>query len=116
MIFGTRTLDSGLKVRLRLAQPGDLPELRALLRRADVHVDDLALQRLLLFDPRRRAVICAAAWMNAREALVGIGAIDFGPDATPDLLWAPEPFRAHVADLLHAALLERAASRNGRAA
>src|SRR5258708_7365576 len=75
----------GLQLRLRLAQPSDLHELRALIRRAEVHVDHDVLERLLFFDPRERAVICAAAWIGGREALVGVGAIDLEPGARPDL-------------------------------
>ncbi|HVS27926.1 MAG TPA: hypothetical protein VHE14_00115 [Solirubrobacteraceae bacterium] len=116
LLEGARRLPDGLTVRLRLARPADLSELRALMRRADVGVDDVALQRLLLFDPRKRAVICAAAWMGGREALVGVGAIDLAPGAEPDFLWAPDLFREHVSPLVDAALRNRASARAGKAA
>ena len=64
-------------MRLRLVQRRDEPAIRALLaQRAATSIEDLDVMRIVRFDPRRRAVICAttAGWRT--ETLVGLGAIE----------------------------------------
>jgi len=68
-------LPSGARVRLRLPVRADTDALRAL-------VGAEQAERLLRFDPRRRAVLCALDF----EALVGVGAVELRPGATPDVL------------------------------
>jgi hypothetical protein len=58
-------LPSGARVRLRLPVRADTESLRAL-------VGDEETARLLRFDPRRRAVICALDF----EEVVGVGTIE----------------------------------------
>ena len=58
-------LPSGARVRLRLPVRADTNSLRAL-------VGDEAAERLLRFDPRQHAVLCALDF----EEVVGVGSID----------------------------------------
>ena len=99
------SLPGGERVRLRLARPADAPEVERLLG-----APPLDVRRLLRFDPARRAVACA---LDARERLVGVGAIDLHPDATPDVVAAELP---GVEALLTDVLRRRAQSRGRRVA
>jgi hypothetical protein len=94
------TLPDGLRVRLRLPHGSDLPRLAALVDGLQRRPDELEAGRLLRFDPRRRLVLCATAWIGGSETLVGYGAIDLLPDAAPDVLLADEVAAPHVAELL----------------
>jgi hypothetical protein len=96
-------LGGGPRVRLRMVRPRDAAAIRALLERQGLDVDELELARLLRFDPRCRAVICASALIGPTETIVALGAIDLDAQ-TPDMVIADadagEGLRALVADAL----------------
>ena len=83
-LFRAHTLPSGLRIRVRLPQRGDLPGLLALHERAGSSITELHARRLLRYDPRSRAVLCAVAWVDGAETLVGFaaGAPGEGPAET----------------------------------
>jgi hypothetical protein len=82
--------------------------LRALCARHRVDCDP---ERLLHFDPRERAVVCAAALSDDGETLVGLGSIPLRHGAAPDVLVADdEAVREH----LRGALAARVAARPRR--
>jgi hypothetical protein len=87
-------LPSGAHVRLRLPVRADTRGLRAL-------VGAETAERLLHFDPRRRAVMCAVSF----EEVLGVGAIELRPGARPDVLEARDE---EVAALLESVLTARA--------
>ena len=101
----TLALPDGERVRLRLARPADAPDVERLL-----DAPPLDVRRLLRFDPARRAVVCA---LDAKERLVGVGAIDLHHDAEPDVRAAEIP---GVEALLTDVLRRRAQSRGRRVA
>jgi hypothetical protein len=68
-------LPSGERVRLRLPVRADTEKLRALVGAEEA-------ERLLRFDPRGRAVMCALDF----EEVVGVGAIELCQGARPDVL------------------------------
>jgi hypothetical protein len=75
--------------------------------------------QLVHFDPRRRYVICAAGLIDSSEKLLGIGAITFDGDRSPqpDLLLTYERYGDELRRLLSRALRGMAESiRRGRAA
>ena len=74
LLFRAHTLPSGLRVRVRLPQRGDLAGLLDLHERAGRSLTELAARRLLHYDPRARAVVCATAWVDGAETLVGFAA------------------------------------------
>jgi hypothetical protein len=90
-------LPSGARVRLRLPFRGDEAALRAL-------VGDEEAERLLRFDPRRRAVLCAADF----DEIVGVGAIDLEPGADPDVLAVNGGHGKELEALIAEALVHRA--------
>jgi hypothetical protein len=92
-------------VRLRLPHRADADGLRALCER---HRADCDPDRLLHFDPRERAVICATAGIGAAETVVGVGAIRLCRGAEPELLLADDEA---VAAALRATLAARVVSR-----
>ena len=94
MLLNHHHLPSGAHVRLRLPVRADAQRLRAL-------VGPEEAERLLRFDPRRRAVICALDL----EEVVGVGAIALRHGARPELLVAAD---AEVAALLERVLSARA--------
>lgn len=114
----TRTypLDNGLRVRLRLAWKGDAEPVRDLLRRRGLEPTDLDLNRLLLFDPGHRVVLCAFAPIDGAETLVGIGAIDLDGAAEPDTLVVDERLAGGLSRLLAEALVSRARAHGRRVA
>ena len=115
MLGSSYRLGDGTRVRLRLAAPSDGPRIAALL------APDLAVQRLVRFDPRRRVVVCAAALIEGAEVLVGVGAIELSAEGhqqrKPDVLVIAPEAPAGTAELLSGALIGRAqALARGRAA
>ena len=94
LVGRTYSLPDGLRVRLRLSRPRDAAAIARLIER-DPQTLDVA--RLVRFDPRRRAIICATALIDATETMIGVGAID---------LDAAEPHTLVVADELDGALRE----------
>ncbi len=106
LLSSSYRLPRGLRVRLRLPQPGDAPAIRAL---APEGLEALEVARLIRFDPRRRLVICAAALIDGRERLTGIGAVDLeGAAARPSRVLASGEHAEDVEDLLRRALEGRA--------
>ncbi len=103
---------SGLRVRLRLTHRSDAPLVRALLARRGVEATDLQVSSLVRADPRERVVICATAPGGGPDAFLGVGAIAFPGDGTPDTLVADPG----VAELLDDALREVVRRRALRAA
>lgn len=98
-------LGGGPGVRLRLARPSDLRLIRELLERRDGPLRDLSAARLANFDPRREWVLCAAALVDGRETLLGIGAITLSAGVRePDLIITAEPSDEALHRLLARAL------------
>jgi hypothetical protein len=108
LLARTYELPAGPRVRLRYARRSDLPGLRALFEAREVDASDVALNRLVRYDPSRRAVICAAAALGGTDLIVGVGAIDLERDAEPDTLVVDEVLTDGLTDLLAAALVGRA--------
>ena len=106
-------LPDGGRVRLRLLRRSDAAAVRVLLATAWAVPDDLELQRLLRFDPRRRLSIAAVSLRARGEALLGAGAIDLAPGAEPDLIVVdPDPDHgAALEELIAWALRARARRR-----
>lgn len=114
----TRTygLESGTRVRLRLARRGDCEAVRELLRRRGVEASDLEIGRLLAFHPLDRVVLCAFSPIDGTETLVGIGAIDLRDGADPDALVVDERLAGGLATLLGDVLHSRARAHGRRVA
>ena len=72
--------------------------------------DELALGRLLRFDPRARAAVCATCFAGSGETVVGYAAIDRGA-AAPDVVLADEDLAPGVRDLLAGFAREHGARR-----
>ncbi len=81
-----------------------------LAHRIGAEPSELELARLVRFDPRTRVVICAAALLNGREALVGLGAIglDEASGLTPDTMLVDPELTDGLDELLGQALVGRA--------
>jgi hypothetical protein len=111
-------LPRGPRVRLRIARPSDRAGVIDLLARERIELEELERYRLFSFDPRRRLVICATALIGATETVVGVGAIELGPDARtePDLLVIDETLTDGLGELLAAALTGRASAIASRSA
>src|SRR4051812_31303244 len=116
LLSRTYELPAGPRVRLRYARRSDLRGLRALLEARDIEPSDVELNRLVRYDPSRRAVICACAQIGGTELLVGVGAIDREDGAEPDTLVVDESLTDGLGDLLAAALVGRARSHARRVA
>jgi hypothetical protein len=105
-LLGTSFSVDGIRVRLRMARSSDSGLVRALIARAGG--DPVELARLVHFDPRRRAVICATALIDGSETLVGIGTIDLD-GGEPELVTATAADATELSELLRGALAARAA-------
>jgi hypothetical protein len=115
LLARTWSLDSGLRVRLRVARPRDAAAVSDLLARCGVEVSDLRVQRLVRPDPRREVTICAMAPLDGREELVGLGAVSF-EDGDPHTVVCDARMDAGGADLIDAALRELVRRRSRRVA
>ena len=109
-------LPAGPRVRLRLARRSDLPAIRSLLERREVEASELAVSRLVHYDPRRRAVLCATTPLGGTETVVGVGAIDLQADAEPDTIVVDERLTQGLGELLTSALVQRARAHARRVA
>ncbi len=89
-----------------MVQPRDSAAVRAFLADVGVGIGELELARLLHFDPRRRAVICASALVGAQETIAAVGAIDLDA-ASPDLVLVAEDPEGILRGLLTGALFRR---------
>jgi hypothetical protein len=116
LLSRTYELPTGPRVRLRYARRSDLPGLRALLQQRGIEPTELELTRLVRYDPRRRAVICATAPINGTELIVGVGAIALEEEALPETLVVDEALTDGLAELLGAALVGRARAHARRVA
>lgn len=109
----TTSLPDGTRVRLRLPHATDRPALHALHARLGLRADELDVARVLRFDPRRRAVVCATAWTQEGPLVVGYGSIAHGA-LHPDVLLADEVrtpgLRALLGDVLRRRAADRAAA------
>ncbi len=108
LIDATTSLPDGLRLRVRLPHSSDRAGLHALHARLGFRVEELELARALRFDPRRRAVACATAFLDGAERPVAYGAIAIGA-SEPDLLVADELLAPGAGVVLDAALRERSA-------
>ena len=116
LLSRTYELPAGPRVRLRYARRSDLPGLRRLLESRDIEPTDVALNRLVRYDPTRRAVICASAHVGGTEVIVGVGAIDFDDGAEPDTLVVDAALTEGLTELLASALAGRARTHARRVA
>ena len=114
-------LPGGARVRLRMVAPSDSPRILGLLEACGLSGHELVAGRLLRFDPRRRAVVCATMLIDGAEAMVGVGAIEL--DRHERQPTCPAPLVVHPAApdglqaMLAGALVGRAhALARGRAA
>ena len=112
----THVLPSGPTVRLRLARRSDLPGLRDLVRRRGAEPLDIALRRLLTYDPSKRIVIAACAPMDGRDTFVGLAAIDLREGAQVDSLVGDDRLTEGLGELLLSVLEGRAAAHGQRVA
>lgn len=101
------TLRDGKRLRLRLPHARDRA---GLARLTGLPEHDLVLRRLLRFDPRERAAVCAVVFAGGVETLVGYGAMPLGADA-PDVLIADEDEAPGSRTVVAAALREHAERR-----
>ena len=94
-------------MRLRMVGPRDAGAIRSLLSHQGLDLDELELARLVRFDPRCRAVVCASALIGPTETIVGIGAIDLDGQ-TPDLVLVDNEAGEDLRQLVVSALVSRA--------
>lgn len=109
-------LRTGIVVRLRMARHRDAGQVAALVNACGLHVDPVALRRLLGFDPTRRAVICATAPVGGTDTLVAVGAMDLRPEAAPDVLFVDPRCGSELRDVLLDALRSRSTRHAAHAA
>ena len=109
-------LPTGPRVRLRLARRSDAAGIRSLLDQRGVEASEIAVNRLVRYDPQRRAVICATAPVDGTELIVGVGAIALEEKAPPETLVVDEALTDGLADLLASALVGRARAHARRVA
>ncbi|MDX6649566.1 MAG: hypothetical protein QOI91_2523 [Solirubrobacteraceae bacterium] len=111
LLSRTYELPAGPRVCLRYVHRTDVPGLSRLFAQREIDAGDMALTRLVRYDPTRRAVLCATAPVDSTELIVGVGAIDLHPDAEPDTLVVDERLTEGLGELLYGALLGRARAR-----
>jgi hypothetical protein len=116
LLSRTYELPAGPRVRLRYVRRSDLPGLSRLLEQRGIVADDVALGRLVRYDPSQRAVICATAPLGGTELIVGVGAIDLRGDGEPETLVVDEALTEGLVDLLASALVGRARAHARRVA
>jgi hypothetical protein len=104
-------LPGGFRVCLRLARPRDEAGVARLFWINGREPDQLALARLLRFDPDRIS-ICATALVESVETVLGIGVIDLTSEApaAPELVLVDELAGPGLDELLSEALRGRAAA------
>lgn len=102
-------LDSGARVRVRMAHASDGPRLRELLERLGLHADDLELARAVRFDPREHTTLVAASLVDRSEELVGLALMDRRM-MTPELVVGDEQHAPGVVRTLEDAVRGRRAA------
>lgn len=103
-------LARGPRVCLRLARARDAGGIADLLWGHGRQPDELELERLVRFDPRRQVVLVATALVESRETVVGVGAIELehSLEALPTFVLADAHLTEGLDELLTAALVGRA--------
>ena len=96
-------LADGLHILLRQPHGSDRNGLAELHERSGIPVTELELSRLL----RERTAVCATTWVGGRHTLVGFAVAEHGA-ARPELVLAEGSVAPDLAELLTAALRERA--------
>ena len=104
----THRLGDGVRVRLRLARPGDELPVGALLGRLGYTASEPELLSLVRFDPHQRAVICASALIGARPHVIAFGAIDLNAPRAQATVVVDPAHAAEVTGLVRVALEARA--------
>jgi hypothetical protein len=104
LLSSAHRLNNGLRVRLRFPYTDDQRRVADLYARLGLALDEMGTRRLLRFDGRRRRVVCAVAWIEGSDVLVGLAASEPGGE----LLVADEAAAPGVGDLLRRALAEQA--------
>ena len=99
-------LARGPRVRLRLAQARDAPDIAALFALNGSEPDVLEITKLLRSNPRDLIVICATALIGSIETIVGVGTIEVG-SAEPEILLADTMLTSGLPELLAQALRSR---------
>jgi hypothetical protein len=108
-MFGrSHRLDGGLRVRVRLARPGDQPLVADLLERLGFQPSHSLLLDVIRFDPHRRAVVCATALVGGTERVVGFGAVDLQSASAPATVVAEPEHGRELIRLLRGGLRARA--------
>ena len=110
----THRLAGGLRVRLRLARPGDEAPLADFLGQLGFDPSTPELVDLIRFDPHQRALICATALIDGREQLLGFGLIDTGTPRAPATVVADSAHGPDLIRLLRDALRDRVPRPAGR--
>lgn len=100
---GSTTLADGQRLRLRMPQGSDAPRVRALLAGLGLAADDLAVSRLVRFDPRERIAVMATVLGPRGETLVGLASMDRYA-ADPELVVADEDTAPGAGTILEEAL------------
>ena len=103
----THRLAGGLRVRLRLARPGDEGPLAELLDRLGFAPSRAQLLELIRFDPHERAVICATGLVEGTERALGFGLIDTRGSRAPATVVADPAGGPELTQLIRGALLDR---------
>lgn len=93
---------------LRLARRRDLAAVADLYARQELPVHQLSLARLVSFDLLSRLVLCATALIDARETVLGIGAVELDRPTQPTLLVVDEHLTEGLDELLTGALVAHA--------
>jgi hypothetical protein len=104
-------------VCLRLVRRRDLAAISDLYARQETPVPELSLARLVSFDLLSMLVLCATALIDARETVLGVGAIELDRPTEPTLVVVDEHETDGLDELLSGALVAHAtALANARAA
>ncbi len=107
MLTHSHRLDGGLRVRVRLARPGDQPLVAELLERLGFQPSHSLLLDVMRFDPHRRAVVCATALVGGTERVVGFGAVDLQSRGAPATVVAEPEHGRELIRLLRRGLRAR---------
>jgi hypothetical protein len=95
-------------VCLRLVRRRDLTGIADLYARQGITVHELALARLVSFDLLNMLVLCATALIDARETVLGVGAIELARPTEPTLVVVDEDQTDGLDELLSGALVAHA--------
>jgi GNAT superfamily N-acetyltransferase len=96
VIFTTHDLGDGTRVRLRLARPSDSVAVQAFLG----DVPELAVRRLMYYDPHERLTLLAMAFEDGSERIVGLADATFRGDGEEIALTVRDDMRRQGLDTL----------------